>query len=113
VLASDRSTPGPSNAGEDRRHEGEGNRTNKVRTKTVKPIYHKGIVTAMQIAMVSSRTDLSPCTKNHRSPLFVSNPDSRSFWMIPKLSYIVIINLIATLSFLYHKPEKHAVIRID
>jgi hypothetical protein len=29
------------------------------------------------------------------------------------ISYIVIINLIANLSFLYHKPEKHAVIRID
>jgi hypothetical protein len=33
--------------------------------------------------------------------------------MILKLSYIVIINLIANLSFLYHKPEKHAVTRID
>jgi hypothetical protein len=36
-----------------------------------------------------------------------------SFWMTPKLSSIVIINLIANLSFLYHKPEKHALIRID
>jgi hypothetical protein len=36
----------------------------------------------------------------------------RSFWMIPKLSYIVIMNLIANLPFLYHKPEK-AVTRID
>ncbi len=26
--------------------------------------------------------------------------------MIPEYSYIVILNLIATLSFLYHKPEK-------
>jgi hypothetical protein len=33
--------------------------------------------------------------------------------MILKLSSIVIINLIATLTFLYHKPEKHAVTRID
>jgi len=33
--------------------------------------------------------------------------------MTPKLSYIVIINLIANLPFLYHKPEKPAVIRID
>jgi hypothetical protein len=33
--------------------------------------------------------------------------------MTPKLSYIVIINLIANLSFLYHKPQQHAVIRID
>jgi len=38
---------------------------------------------------------------------------ARSFWMTPKLSYIVIINLIANLLFLYHKPEKHAVTRID
>ena len=29
------------------------------------------------------------------------------------ISYIVILNLIATLSFLYHKPEKPAVTRID
>ena len=70
----------------------------------MKRVYHKGIVTAMQIAMVSSRTDRSACTKNHRSsPLFVSSPATRSFWMIPKLSSIVILNLIATLSFLYHK----------
>jgi hypothetical protein len=33
--------------------------------------------------------------------------------MIPKCSYIVILNLIANLPFLYHKPEKHVVIRID
>jgi len=38
---------------------------------------------------------------------------ARSFWMTPKLSSIVIINLIANLSFLYHKPKKHAVTRID
>ena len=31
----------------------------------------------------------------------------------PKPSFIVIINLIATLSFLYHKPSKPAVTRID
>ena len=42
-----------------------------------------------------------------------SNPATRSFWMMPKLSSIVIINLIANLSFLYHKPEKTAVTRID
>jgi hypothetical protein len=41
------------------------------------------------------------------------NPATRSFWMIPKLSSIVIINLIANLTFLYHKPKKHAVTRID
>ncbi len=29
--------------------------------------------------------------------------------MTPKLSSIVIINLIANLSFLYHKSDKHAV----
>jgi len=33
--------------------------------------------------------------------------------MIPKLSFIVIMNLIADLPFLYHKPEKDAVTRID
>jgi hypothetical protein len=33
--------------------------------------------------------------------------------MIPKLSYIVILNLIANLTFLYHKPEKPTVTRID
>jgi hypothetical protein len=33
--------------------------------------------------------------------------------MIPKCSSIVIINLIATLPFLYHKPEKPAVTCID
>jgi hypothetical protein len=38
---------------------------------------------------------------------------ARSFWMKPKLSYIVIINLIATLSFLYHKPQQPALTRID
>jgi hypothetical protein len=32
-------------------------------------------------------------------------PDTRSFWMILKLFSIVIINLIANLSFLYHKPK--------
>jgi len=47
------------------------------------------------------------------APDFVSNPDTRSFWMILKCSSIVIINLIATLSFLYHKSEKPAVIRLD
>jgi len=45
--------------------------------------------------------------------VLVSNPDTRSFWMILKCSYIGILNLIATLSFLYHKSEKPAVIRID
>ncbi len=33
--------------------------------------------------------------------------------MIPKLSSIVIMNLIANLSFLYHKPENPAVTRLD
>jgi len=28
-----------------------------------------------------------------------------SFWMIPKLSSIVILNLIANLPFLYHNPK--------
>ena len=37
----------------------------------------------------------------------------RSFWMIPILSSIVIMNLIANLPFLYHKPETTAVTRID
>jgi hypothetical protein len=46
-------------------------------------------------------------------PIFVSNPSTRSFWMTPKLSSIVIINLIAKLPFLYHKPEKPAGTRID
>jgi hypothetical protein len=32
-------------------------------------------------------------------------PTRESFWMTPKLSYIVIINLIANFTFLYHKPE--------
>ena len=36
-----------------------------------------------------------------------------SFWMIPKPSSIVIVNLIAKLPFLYHKPEKPALTRID
>jgi hypothetical protein len=40
-------------------------------------------------------------------------PARESSWMMPVSSYIVILNLIATLSFLYHKSEKHAVIRID
>jgi hypothetical protein len=42
-------------------------------------------------------------------PDLVSNPDTRSFWMMPVDSFIVIINL----SFLYHKPQKPAVTRID
>ena len=46
-------------------------------------------------------------------PMFVSNPDTRSFWLTPKLSSIVILNLIANLSFLYHKPQKPVLIRID
>ena len=46
-------------------------------------------------------------------PMFLSNPGTRSFWMILKCSSIVIINLIATSSFLYHKSEKPAVTRID
>jgi hypothetical protein len=55
----------------------------------------------------------SACAKNHRSLLFLSKPGTRSFWMTPKLSYIVILNLIANLSLLYHKPEKPAATRID
>jgi hypothetical protein len=47
------------------------------------------------------------------SAILGSNFDTRSFWMTPKLSSIVILNLIANWSFLYHKPEKHAVNRID
>ena len=31
-------------------------------------------------------------------------PGTRSFWMTRKLSSIVIMNLIANLPFLYHKP---------
>jgi hypothetical protein len=46
-------------------------------------------------------------------PVFVSNPGTRSFWMMRKLSSIVIINLIANLTFLYHKPDKPALTRID
>jgi hypothetical protein len=38
---------------------------------------------------------------------------ARRSWMMPVSSYIVILNLIANLSFLYHKPEKPAVTRID
>jgi hypothetical protein len=49
----------------------------------------------------------------NRRPVFVSNPVTTSFWMKPKLSYIVILNLIATLSLLYHKPPKPAVTCID
>jgi hypothetical protein len=37
----------------------------------------------------------------------------RSFRMTPGLSYIVIINLIADLSFLYHIAEKPVVTRLD
>jgi hypothetical protein len=37
--------------------------------------------------------------------VLVSNPTRRSFWMIAKLSSTVIMNLIANLPFLYHKPE--------
>jgi hypothetical protein len=33
--------------------------------------------------------------------------------MIPKLSSIVTLNLIANLPFLYHKPEQNAVTRIE
>jgi hypothetical protein len=42
-----------------------------------------------------------------------SNPTTRSFWMTPKRSSIVILNLIAKLPFPYYKPEKPALIRID
>jgi hypothetical protein len=38
-------------------------------------------------------------------PVLVSNPTRRSFWMIAKLSSIVIMNLIANLPFLYHNLE--------
>jgi hypothetical protein len=48
------------------------------------------------------------------APSYLSRiPPRESFWMIAKLSSIVIINLIANLTFLYHKPEKPAVTRID
>jgi hypothetical protein len=33
-------------------------------------------------------------------------PATRSFWMTPKLSYIVILNLIAKVPLLYHQPNK-------
>jgi hypothetical protein len=39
------------------------------------------------------------------SKAFESNPGARSFWMTRKLSSIVIMNLIANFSFLYHKAE--------
>ena len=35
----------------------------------------------------------------------ISNPTPRSFWMIPKRSSIVILNLIAKVPFLDHKAE--------
>ena len=38
---------------------------------------------------------------------------ARTFWIEQNASSIVIINLIANLSFLYHKSEKPAVNRID
>jgi len=38
-------------------------------------------------------------------------PSKRSFWMMLKLSSIVIMNLIANLAFLYHKLESHALTR--
>jgi hypothetical protein len=48
-----------------------------------------------------------------RFSLFVLKACTQSFWIIPKLSSMVIMNLIANLPFLYHKAQEHAVIRID
>jgi hypothetical protein len=41
------------------------------------------------------------------------SPGTRSFWIAATLSSIAIINLIANLPFLYHKPGKYAVTRLD
>jgi hypothetical protein len=49
----------------------------------------------------------------NRRPVFVSNPVTTSFWMTRSSSYIVIINLIANLPFLYHKSGKPALTRLD
>jgi hypothetical protein len=40
-----------------------------------------------------------------RQPIFVLNPGPRTFWITSNLSSIVILNLIANLRFLYHKPK--------
>jgi hypothetical protein len=42
-----------------------------------------------------------------------SNPTTKSFWMKQSTSSMVITNLIAKVPFLYRKPEKPAVNRID
>jgi hypothetical protein len=44
---------------------------------------------------------------------FLFQSCARSFWMTPNRLFIVIINLIANLRFLYHKSEKPALTRID
>jgi hypothetical protein len=60
-----------------------------------------------------SQTDRWASGKSAASPVFVLKPARERSWMMPVSSYIVILNLIANLSFLYHKPEKPAVTRID
>ena len=42
---------------------------------------------------------------NLRQPTLGSNPNTRTFWMIPVSSSIVILNLIANLPLLYHKSK--------
>ena len=41
---------------------------------------------------------------------FVSNRGTRTFWMTPKLSSIVILNLIAKVTLLYHKSKNTRVL---
>ena len=70
-------------------------------------------VEAAEEGYATARSGWAAESTEAKVPISIPKPDTRSFWMIPKPSYIVIMNLIATLSFLYHKPEKTALIRID
>ena len=70
-------------------------------------------VEAAEEGYATARSGWAAESTEAKFPISIPKPDTRSSWMMPVSSYIVILNLIANLSFLYHKPEKHAVIRID
>jgi hypothetical protein len=74
-----------------------------------------GPLTYFLIKTVAPNSD-APTEQNKKSTgsrvLFVSKPFTRSFWMMPVSSSMVILNLIANLPFLYHKPEKPAVLAL-
>ena len=63
----------------------------------VGPSWHSPVPAEPDRSMESEKGVVSRCLPQI--------PSTRTFWMMPKLSSIVIMNLIANLPLLYHKPK--------